>query len=109
MVSEFLEPALVNRPFVQECVSCLVRGLLPWGVHTISKLSGSGERHSQAQIGTALDSLHVAQQWTEMINGFARQSKFIREFFVWRSSNARNVQKLIMFTILYMCCENSLG
>lgn len=45
MASEFMAVhlfVLVNQPFVQECVSCPVRGLLPLGGshNLISKLTG---------------------------------------------------------------------
>lgn len=60
-----------NRPVVQECVSCLVRGLQPSGIHAISfPTDGSGVRHSQAHTRTALDSQHVRERWTKMIIGF---------------------------------------
>lgn len=67
-ICSFQESSLVNKPVVQECVSCLVRGLLPSGIHTIS-FPGSEERHSQAQIRTALHFQPGEERWTEVTNG----------------------------------------
>lgn len=32
----FVHSGSLNQPVVQQCVSCLVRGLVPSGIHTIS-------------------------------------------------------------------------
>lgn len=42
-ICSFRESSLVNQPVVQECVSCLVRGRVPSGIHTISFPKWMGE------------------------------------------------------------------